>query len=219
MKKEDIKSLIDHTILKADASIEEIKVLCSEAKEYEFASVCINPSFVPLAKELLKDSKVKVCTVVGFPLGATTSKVKAFETLDAIENGAEEIDMVINIGKLKDRDLDYVRNDIKEVSDACTGKALLKVIIETALLTNEEKEIACKLSLDSGADYVKTSTGFSTTGANVEDVRLMKKSVNGALKVKASGGIKNYNDAVKMIEAGADRLGTSSSIEIVSLSN
>lgn len=210
-----IESYIDHTILKSDASLNDISTLCREAIENNFASVCINPCFVPMAKSLLKESDVKVCTVIGFPLGATTSKSKAFEAKEAIENGASEIDMVINIGMLKSGDLEYVKNDIKCVAKECTGKAILKVIIETALLTNEEKISVCNISKEAGADFVKTSTGFSTGGATVEDVMLMKSVVGDKLKVKASGGVRTYEDAEKMIKVGADRIGTSKSINIL----
>lgn len=173
----NIAKMIDHTLLKADATKEQIVTLCEEAKQYTFASVCVNPTWVKAASELLNRTEVKVCTVIGFPLGASTSATKAFETEDAIKNGATEVDMVINIGALKDKNYDLVKEDIKAVVDAAKGKALSKVIIETSLLTNEEKEIACKLAVEAGADYVKTSTGFSTGGATVEDITLMRKTV------------------------------------------
>lgn len=212
----NIAAMIDHTILKADATKEQIIKVCEEAREYQFCSVCINPAWVKEASARLKGSDVKVCTVIGFPLGATTSAVKAFETKDAIENGAEEVDMVINIGKLKDGDLDYVEEDIKAVVEAAKGKALVKVIIETSLLTDVEKETACKLAVKAGADYVKTSTGFSTGGATVEDIKLMRKTVGPDIGVKASGGVRDREATLAMIEAGASRIGASSSIAIVS---
>ena len=212
----NIGSTIDHTILKADAKKEDIEQLCSEAKEHNFAAVCVNPSYVSLCKRLLKDSDVKVATVVGFPLGATSTESKVFETLDSINKGADEIDMVINISALKNRDYDYLALDIKKVVEAASNRAIVKVIIETCLLSEEEKVRACELSMDAGAHYVKTSTGFSTGGATVEDVKLMKSIVKDRLKVKASGGIKDLETAKKMIEAGASRLGTSSGVKIVS---
>ena len=215
MNNKELANIIDHTLLKADATNEEIVKLCAEAKEYNFASVCVNPSMVKLASEELKDCDVDVCTVIGFPLGATTSEVKAFETKNTIENGATEVDMVINIGKLKDRDLEYVKNDIQAVVDAAKGKALVKVIIETCLLTDEEKEIACRLSKEAGADFVKTSTGFSTGGATVEDVRLMRQTVGETVGVKASGGVRTSEDMKAMLEAGANRIGTSGGVALV----
>ena len=212
----DLARMIDHTLLKANATEAEIVKLAEEAKEYKFASVCINPTWVKKAAEILKDAEeVKVCTVIGFPLGATTSEVKAFETKNAIENGATEVDMVINIGALKDKQYDLVEKDIKAVVDAAQGKALTKVIIETCLLTDEEKEMACKLSVNAGADFVKTSTGFSTGGATVEDIALMRKTVGPDVGVKASGGVRSLEDAQNMIEAGATRIGASSGIAIV----
>ncbi|WP_455537868.1 deoxyribose-phosphate aldolase [Terrisporobacter sp.] len=215
MNNMSIANMIDHTLLKADATEKEIIKLCSEAKEYNFASVCVNPSMVKLASEQLKGSDVDVCTVIGFPLGATTSNVKAFEVKDAIENGATEVDMVINIGKLKDRDLEYVKNDIKAVVEAAKDKALVKVIIEACLLTDEEKVIACELSKEAGADFVKTSTGFSTGGATAHDIALMRKTVGSEMGVKASGGVRTKEDAMTMIENGATRIGASASIAIV----
>ena len=209
-----LNKYIDHTLLKADATKEQITKLCNEAKEYDFASVCVNTSYVPLCKELLKDSDVNVCCVVGFPLGAMDTVSKAFEAKTAVSNGAKEVDMVINIGKLKDKDYDYVTNDIKEVVQA-SKPAIVKVIIETCLLTDEEKVEACKCAMKAGAEFVKTSTGFSTNGATVEDVTLMKKTVGDTCKVKAAGGIRSYEDAMKMIEAGADRLGCSAGIKIM----
>lgn len=214
MKREEIAKIIDHTILKPEASIEKLKKLCSEALENNFASVCVNPCNVALAAKELKGSNVKVCTVIGFPLGASTSKVKSFETEDAIKNGAEEVDMVINIGKLKDKDYDYVREDIKAVINSAKGKALTKVIIETCLLTDEEKIMACKLSKEVGADFVKTSTGFSTYGAKVYDIKLMRQTVGNSMGVKASGGIHNLQEVKALVAAGATRIGASASILI-----
>ncbi|WP_154973057.1 deoxyribose-phosphate aldolase [Priestia megaterium] len=212
---QNITGIIDHTLLKADATEEQVTVLAQEAKEYSFASVCVNPTWVKKAAELLKDApEVKVCTVIGFPLGATTSAVKAFETTNAIENGADEVDMVINIGALKDKNYDLVQSDIQAVVDAAKGKALVKVIIETALLTDEEKEKVSELAVKAGADFVKTSTGFSTGGATVEDVALMRKTVGPDVGVKASGGVRGLEDAKAMIEAGATRIGASSGVSI-----
>ncbi|MED4037999.1 deoxyribose-phosphate aldolase [Niallia taxi] len=210
-----IAKMIDHTLLKADATKEQVKTLCEEAKEYSFASVCVNPTWVQYASELLRGTEVKVCTVIGFPLGATTSATKAFETANAIENGATEVDMVINIGALKDKNFDLVKEDIKAVVDAAKGKALTKVIIETSLLTDEEKEKACVLAVEAGTDFVKTSTGFSTGGATVEDIALMRKTVGPEIGVKASGGVRSSEDTEKMIEAGATRIGASSGVAIV----
>lgn len=212
---QNIAGMIDHTLLKADATKEQIVKLCEEAKEYSFASVCVNPTWVKTAAELLKEApNVKVCTVIGFPLGATTSETKAFETKNAIENGANEVDMVINIGALKDKQDDLVEQDIKAVVDAAKGKALVKVIIETCLLTDEEKKRACELAVKAGTDFVKTSTGFSTGGATVEDIRLMRETVGPDLGVKASGGVRSREDALAMIEAGATRIGASSGVAI-----
>ncbi|WP_019154566.1 deoxyribose-phosphate aldolase [Robertmurraya massiliosenegalensis] len=210
-----IAKYIDHTLLKADAKEEQIERLCLEAKEYGFASVCVNPTWVRYASAILEETDVKVCTVIGFPLGATTSETKAFETKNAIENGATEVDMVINIGALKSGDPDLVESDIRAVVEAAKGKALTKVIIETSLLTEEEKMTACELSVKAGADFVKTSTGFSTGGATVEDIRLMRKVVGPEIGVKASGGVRNAEDAKSMIDAGATRIGASSGIAIV----
>lgn len=210
-----LAQMIDHTLLKADATKAEIQKLAEEAKEYTFASVCVNPTWVKTAAEILKDTPVKVCTVIGFPLGANTTEVKAFEAKNAIENGATEVDMVINIGALKDKQYDIVEKDIAAVVNAAKGKALTKVIIETSLLTNEEKEIACQLSVKAGADFVKTSTGFSTGGATVEDVALMRKIVGPTIGVKASGGVRSLEDAENMVNAGATRIGASSGVAIV----
>ena len=201
--------LIDHTVLKPETQEEAVIKLCKEAVEFNFASVCVNPTFVELCAGLLKGSEVKVCTVIGFPLGANTKEVKGFEALDAVNKGAEEIDMVINIGALKDKKYDYVYEEIKYIKECCKGR-LLKVIIETCLLTDEEKVKACELSVKAGADYVKTSTGFSTGGATVSDIALMRKTVGPDLGVKASGGVRSYEDMVNMVEAGATRIGTSS---------
>ncbi len=210
----ELNKYIDHTLLKADATKEQITKLCNEAKQYNFASVCVNTCYVPLCKELLKDSDVKVCCVVGFPLGAMDSDSKAYEAKKAVENGAGEVDMVINIGALKDKNYDYVTKDIEKVVNA-SKPSIVKVIIETCLLTNEEKVEACKCALNAKAEFVKTSTGFSTAGATVEDVALMRKTVGNNCKVKAAGGIRSYEDAMKMIEAGADRLGCSAGIKIM----
>ncbi|MEG0296885.1 MAG: deoxyribose-phosphate aldolase [Clostridium sp.] len=214
MEKNKLARMIDHTILKADASALEVEKLCKEALEYKFASVCVNPSRVKQSSELLKDSEVEVCTVIGFPLGATSTKAKAYETEEAINDGATEVDMVINVGRLKERDLKYVLEDIKAVVDAAKGKALTKVIIESCLLTDEEKVIACELSKQAGADFVKTSTGFSTGGATASDIKLMRTVVGPAIGVKASGGVRTQEDALLMIENGATRIGASASIAI-----
>ena len=206
--------LFDHTILKADATKEEVIKICEEAKEYDFASVCVNQYRTALTKNILTGSSVKVCTVIGFPLGCVSTEVKIFETKAAIADGADEIDMVINIGALKDKEYTFVENDIAEVKKAC-GDKVLKVIIETCLLTDDEKIKACELAVNAKADYVKTSTGFSKSGAKAEDVRIMKETVDGKAKVKAAGGIRDRKRAEEMVEAGADRLGTSATIEII----
>ncbi len=205
---------IDHTLLKPDATQEELIKLCAEAKEYNFFSVCINPSNIEKAKELLEGTDTKVCTVVGFPLGQMTTEAKSFETKEAVFLGAEEVDMVINIGKLKDQDYDYVLEDIRAVVLAAGG-VLTKVIIETCLLTDEEKVKACQLAQDAGADFVKTSTGFSKSGATKEDIKLMRETVGQEMGVKASGGIRTLADALSMINNGASRLGLSASVAIV----
>ena len=210
----NIAKFIDHTLLKPTAQRKDIEKLCNEAKEYNFASVCVNPCWVSYASKLLKGCDVKVCTVIGFPLGANDSAVKAFEAKTAIKQGASEVDMVINIGALKAGEYDIVKQDIQAVREASAGK-ILKVIIETSYLTDEEKQKACKICTACGADFVKTSTGFSDGGATAKDVALMAKAVKGKAKVKASGGIRTREDALKMIEAGASRLGTSSGIKIV----
>lgn len=211
----EIAKMIDHTLLKAEATKDQIEQLCAEAKEYQFASVCVNPTWVAYASELLKGTGVDVCTVIGFPLGANTPETKAFETTNAIENGATEVDMVINIGALKNGDDSLVERDIQAVVNAATGKALTKVIIETSLLTEEEKVRACKLAVSAGTDFVKTSTGFSTGGATVDDIALMRKTVGPTIGVKASGGVRSAEDAKNMIDAGATRIGASSGIAIV----
>lgn len=211
----NLSGMIDHTILRADATKNEITKLTEEAKKYEFASVCVNPTWVAYAAEQLANTTVKVCTVIGFPLGASTSATKAFEAKNAIENGATEVDMVINIGALKDGDHDVVEQDIKAVVDAAAGKALVKVIIETCLLSDEEKKVACELAVKAGTDFVKTSTGFSTGGATAEDVALMRKTVGQNIGVKASGAIRSLEDMEKMIAAGATRIGASSGVKIM----
>ena len=207
---------IDHTLLKPDATADQIAQLCFEARKYHFASVCVNPTYVKLCSDLLKGTDVKVCTVIGFPLGATSTEVKAFETQNAIEHGATEIDMVINIGALKAGDNDLVAKDIREVVKvAHNSGAIVKVIIETALLTDEEKIVACLLAKEAGADFVKTSTGFSSGGATVHDVALMRKAVGPELGVKAAGGIHSQEEAKQMIAAGATRLGASAGVKII----
>lgn len=210
----DINKYIDHTQLAADATKDKIKKLCDEAKEYDFASVCVNSCWVKYCAEELKDSSVNVCTVVGFPLGAMGTRAKAYEAKCAVEDGADEVDMVINIGALHDKDYALVEEDIREVKKAC-GDKLLKVIIEACLLSDEEKVKACELAVAAGADYVKTSTGFSKSGATAEDVALMRKTVGDKLGVKAAGGIRDSETAKKMIAAGASRLGCSAGIAIM----
>lgn len=214
MNKNELAKMIDHTLLKQDATKKGIEKLCKEALEYKFASVCVNPTRVKEVSELLKDSEVKVCTVIGFPLGATTTEVKAFETKNALDNGANEIDMVINVGKLKDGDLEFVKKDIQAVVNETKGRGIVKVIIETCLLTDDEKVIACKLSKEAGADFVKTSTGFSTGGATEKDIKLMRETVGSDMGVKASGGVRDREFALALIENGASRIGASASIEI-----
>ena len=209
-----LNKYIDHTLLKAEATSAQITKLCNEAKENDFASVCVNTCYVPLCKKLLEGSDVTVCCVVGFPLGAMDTLSKAFEAKTAVANGAGEVDMVINVGALKEGNYEYVQKDIEAVVEAAKP-AIVKVIIEACLLTDEEKVKACELSVAAKAAFVKTSTGFSTHGATVEDVALMKKTVGDACKVKAAGGIRTYEDAMKMIEAGADRLGCSAGIAIM----
>ena len=205
---------IDHTLLKADATREQIKVLCEEAIQHDFMSVCVNPGFVKEASFYLAESNVLVCTVVGFPLGATSMAAKIYETEEAILDGANEIDMVINISRLKDHDDVYVFEEIRSIKDVC-GQLTLKVIIETSLLTDEEKVRACEIAKKAGADFVKTSTGFSTGGATVEDILLMRKTVGSELGVKASGGVRDLETMQAMIKAGATRIGTSSGVKLV----
>lgn len=211
----DYAKMIDHTLLKTDAQKKDLDKLLLEAKKYNFMSVCVSPIWVKYAAEQLKDTNVKVCTVIGFPQGATPTEVKVFETKTAIENGATEVDMVIPVGVLKDKDYIAVENDIRAVVEAAKSKALTKVIIETCLLTDEEKIMACKLSKSAGADFVKTSTGFSTAGATVKDIRLMRETVGEQMGVKASGGVRSREDADAMIKAGATRIGTSNGVKIV----
>lgn len=211
----DIAQYIDHTILNADAVTADVEKICTEAKDYHFKTVCIQPYWVPYAAEQLEGSEVGITTVIGFPLGANATKVKAFEAKQAIKEGATEVDMVLNIGALKSEDYDTVLNDIKTVVDAVAGTAIVKVIIETALLTKTEKVLASELAKKAGADFVKTSTGFSTGGATIEDVQLMRATVGPDMGVKASGGVRSYEDAIAMIEAGATRIGASSGIAIV----
>jgi deoxyribose-phosphate aldolase len=210
-----IASYIDHTLLKPDATGEQIDRLCAEAREYGFASVCVNPYYVARCVKNLKGTDVKVCTVVGFPLGATTMETKVFETLQAVASGAQEIDMVMNVCAMKSGHTKAIEQEIQALAAAVEDKAILKVIIETCLLTDEEKTQACRIARRSGAHFVKTSTGFSTGGATVEDVALMKKAAGANVKVKASGGIRDYATAKAMIEAGADRIGASAGVAIV----
>ncbi|NRY59882.1 deoxyribose-phosphate aldolase [Clostridium beijerinckii] len=212
----NIAKYIDHTILKPEATVEDVKRLCREAKEYNFASVCVNGCYAKLVSTELMGTDVKTCVVVGFPLGAMTKEAKAFETNQAIQNGATEIDMVINVGALKDKNYSLLKEDIEAVVNAAKGKALVKVIIETCLLTDEEKVKACEIAKEAKADFVKTSTGFSTGGATKEDIALMRKTVGPDLGVKASGGVRDFKAAMEMINAGASRVGASASISIVS---
>jgi deoxyribose-phosphate aldolase len=211
----DIAKYIDHTILKPNATREQVKKICDEAKEYGFASVCINPTHVAFVANELKDSEVKTCVVVGFTLGANTTCIKVVETESVIKDGAQEVDMVVNVGAIKDGNWELVESDIKGVVDAAKGKALVKVIIETCLLTDEEKIKTCEISKKVGADFVKTSTGFSTGGATAEDIALMRKTVGPELGVKASGGVRDFETAKAMIDAGATRIGASAGIAIV----
>lgn len=220
IKPRDMAKMIDHTNLNATATVEDIKQLCEEALEYQFASVCVNPIYVPLATKLLEESSVKVCTVIGFPLGASTTETKAFETKNAIKNGAQEVDMVMNIGAFKSGAYDMVRSDIKGVKDATkasgvTSDVIVKVILETCYLDKDEIVKACEIVKDVGADFVKTSTGFGTAGAEEEKVSLMRKTVGRDIGVKASGGIKNFEQALSMLDAGANRIGASSGVNIV----
>ena len=216
--KKEIAKMIDHTILKAAASRADVNKLCEEAIEYGFASVCVNPSFVPLAAKNLANSSVKVCTVIGFPLGCTTTATKVAETKEAVRNGAHEVDMVINIGALKEGNRDLVLRDIDSVVKAgkeINSSVIVKVIIETCYLNKEEKILACKLSKEAGCDFVKTSTGFGTAGATVEDVALMREVVGLEIGVKASGGIKNSAEVLALIKAGANRIGASAGVNII----
>lgn len=215
----ELNRIMDHTILKADTPKSEVLRIIEEAKKYHFYSVCVNPVWVSLAAEELKGEPVSVCTVIGFPLGASTTATKVFETEDAIKNGADEVDMVISVGQLKSGDYEAVQNDIAGVVTAAKDRALVKVILETCLLTDEEIVKACELAKAAGADFVKTSTGFSTGGADVNDVRLMRETVGPEMGVKASGGIHNEAQALAMVEAGASRLGTSASVAIISGAN
>ncbi len=210
-----LAKMIDHTLLRADATQSEMAKLTEEAKQYQFASVCVNPGWVAYAAEQLQGTGVDICTVIGFPLGASTSETKAFETKDAIAKGATEVDMVINISALKDGKDDVVEQDIRAVVEAAAGKALVKVIIETCLLTDEEKVRACQAAVKAGADFVKTSTGFSTGGATPEDIALMRRTVGSDVGVKASGGVRSLEDMQKMIDAGATRIGASSGVKIM----
>lgn len=212
----NIAKLIDHTELKPNATKDQILKIIKEAKEYHFATVCVNPTWIRLVSEGLKDSGVNVCAVIGFPLGANTTAAKSFEAKDAIKNGATEVDMVINIGELKDKNYAYVEQDIKAVVEASKRKALVKVIIETCLLSEDEKVKACELAKKAGADFVKTSTGFSKGGATVEDVELMRKTVGNEMGVKASGGIHTKEETLKLIKAGASRIGASAGVSIIS---
>lgn len=211
----DLAKYIDHTLLKPESTRADIARVCEEAKHYNTASVCVNPFWIGFVAEQLKGTDIKPCCVIGFPLGATLPEVKAYETAAAIRDGAKEVDMVINVGALRGAEFETVYEDIKAVVDAAAGKALVKVIIETCLLTDEQKVIACKLAKHAGADYVKTSTGFSTGGAKVEDIRLMRETVGPEMGVKASGGVRTKADVEAMIAAGASRIGASSSKKII----
>lgn len=211
--KEEILSKVDHTLLKQEARWEDIKDLCDDAIAYKTASVCIPPCYVKQAKEYVEE-KMAICTVIGFPNGYNSSSVKVFETKECIKDGADEIDMVINIGKLKEKDYGYILEEINEIKKACDGK-ILKVIIETCLLTEEEKIKMCEIVSNSEADYIKTSTGFSTSGATLEDIELFAKHIKNGKKIKAAGGIKNFEDAEKFIKTGAERLGTSRLVAII----
>jgi deoxyribose-phosphate aldolase len=215
MNSEQIAAMIDHTLLKADSTQQEIIKLCEEAKRYSFATVCVNPYWVRLAAQELKDSKVGITTVIGFPLGSSTSQVKSMEASDSIRNGATEIDMVLNVGALKSGDFDAVERDIEGVVLACKGKAIVKVIIETCYLTDDEKKRAAEMCKSAGADFVKTSTGFGPSGATLKDIQLIRQTVGNELGIKASGGVRDLPFAIQLIEAGATRLGTSSGIALV----
>ncbi|MEW8979166.1 MAG: deoxyribose-phosphate aldolase [Symbiobacterium sp.] len=215
MTRAQLAKMIDHTLLKPDATEAQIRQLCAEGREYGFMSVCVNPYWVPFCAELLKGTDVKVCTTIGFPLGANRSEIKAVEAEDAVARGAREVDMVINVGALKSGRLDVVRNDIRAVVEAVAGEALVKVILETGLLTDEEKVTACRLAQEAGADFVKTSTGFGYGGATVADVALMRRTVGPEMGVKASGGVRDTATALAMIEAGATRIGASAGVAIL----
>lgn len=205
---------MDSTLLKSTSVKEEIEKLCEDAKKYEFATVCINPCYVSYASKLLKDTKVKVCTVIGFPLGANTTRIKMEEAMDAVSNGAEEIDMVINVGYLKDKDYSYIKNEIKEIKDSINGKTL-KVIIETCYLDKDEIKIMTEICNETGVDFIKTSTGFGTRGASLNDIEIINKYKNDKLKVKASGGIRTKEDAEKYIKLGVSRIGTSNAVKMM----
>ena len=215
MKDVELNRFIDHTILKPEATSEDVKRVCDEAKRFNFFSVCVNTHFVPLVAGELEGTNIKVCSIAGFPLGAMDSEAKAYEARRAVENGADEIDMVINIGALKGGEYEHVLSDIRGVVSACGGRALVKVIIEAAVLSEEEKITACRLAVEGGAFFVKTSTGFGPPGASVEDVRIMRKAVGPDFGVKASGGIRTAEFALELIEAGATRIGTSSGVQIM----
>ena len=210
----EISKYIDHTNLKNTATLKDIEKLCNEAIKYKFASVCVYPYYVPLCSQLLKDTNISVCTVIGFPSGMTTKEVKVYEAINAIENGADEIDMVINIAALKNKDYDYVKEEIEEVRDAIDGK-VLKVIIETCLLTKDEIIKMTEICNETFVNFIKTSTGFSEYGARVEDIKLINEHKNELLEIKASGGIKTYEDALKYVEKGVSRIGTSSGVKIM----
>ena len=210
----EYNKLIDNTLLKADATEEQIKNLCKESKEWNFMSVCVNPYYIPFCKKELSGSDVKVCTVIGFPLGQMTTEAKVFETKDALEKGADEIDMVINVAALKDKKYDYVKNEITEIKKAC-GDHVLKVILECCLLNDEEKVKACLLAKEAKADFVKTSTGFSIHGATVHDVELMRKTVRPEMGVKAAGGVRSHEELLEMVKVGATRIGTSSGVKLM----
>jgi len=210
-----ISSIIDHTLLKPDATEDDVKRICEEALTYDFASVCVNPCWVKLASQLLTGSNVKTCTVIGFPLGANTTEVKTFEAKNAINNGAEELDMVINIGALKSKKYDKVKQDIERIVEVAAPSVTVKVILETSLLTDEEKKKAAIIAMEAGADFVKTSTGFGPGGATVYDIKLLKGVVGNRIGIKAAGGIRTYEKALQMISAGAIRIGTSSGVQII----
>lgn len=215
MEKEILAKYIDHTILTPSASNDEVLKICEEAKKYNFASVCVNPCYVCLVHKALENTNIKTCTTIGFPLGATTTKVKAFETNESIENGAQEVDMVINIGAVKNQDWTYVKKDIEAVVAAANGRAAVKVIFETCLLTNDEKIKLCQIAKEAGADFIKTSTGFSHGGATTEDIDLMRRTVGPEMGVKASGGIRDLETALAMINSGATRIGASAGVKII----